>query len=344
MYIKKSSIKIATVLTIGVSTFLFTNNINVKDTVPKEDIVETLALMNITETMISMNKNIESELYIDDNSQEEIREKEVAINETHEKNITTFNEEGTKDTNENTNQSSENKRPTDIPSRGESIDSEKNLETSSKSLNQYVLDVISTYSLKDGAYPYLLNNDFKNYNGVTEDIYYNGQLILKANPAGDKASNCTGITFEVFFKAMQKRNKELGIPVDDFNGMSKDELFDMALTWFVANGSKSQSNLAVALEKYGLGTRINDLEKVRPGDFIDLSRENNSGHTAIFINWIREGEKIIGLKFWSSQGSTDGISYKEEYFNIRDKNGNKYGGVRMDNLHIARVSPVSEYR
>lgn len=344
MYIKKSSIKIATVLTIGVSTFLFTNNINVKDTVPKEDIVETLALMNITETMISMNKNIESELYIDDNSQEEIREKEVAINETHEKNITTFNEEGTKDTNENTNQSSENKRPTDIPSRGESIDSEKNLETSSKSLNQYVLDVISTYSLKDGAYPYLLNNDFKNYNGVTEDIYYNGQLILKANPAGDKASNCTGITFEVFFKAMQKRNKELGIPVDDFNGMSKDELFDMALTWFVANGAKSQSNLAVALEKYGLGTRINDLEKVRPGDFIDLSRENNSGHTAIFINWIREGEKIIGLKFWSSQGSTDGISYKEEYFNIRDKNGNKYGGVRMDNLHIARVSPVSEYR
>src|SRR5699024_2261814 len=117
-----------------------------------------------------------------------------------------------------------------------------------------------------------------------------------------RASNCTGITFEVFFKAMQQRNKALGLSPEDINGMTKDELFDMALIWFAAMGPKSQSNIAVAVEKYDLGYRITNLEELRAGDFIDFSRENNTGHAVVFLEWIREGERIIGFKFWSSQG------------------------------------------
>ena len=143
---------------------------------------------------------------------------------------------------------------------------------------------------------------------------------------------------------MQSRNKANGIDINDFNGMTKDELVDFMLTWYVAKGPKSESNLAVAIEKYGLGDRITDLEDVAPGDFIDLSRENNTGHAVIFIDWIRDGNRIIGLKYWSSQGSTKGISYKNEYFNIRDSNGEKYGNVISDSLNIARINPVSEYK
>lgn len=231
------------------------------------------------------------------------------------------------------------------PNRGvATLDNRNNKIDLSNHLNNYVLDVIKTYSTGDGNHPYLLNNDFQNYNGVTEDLYYQGELILKANPNGDKSSHCTGITFEVFFKAMQNRNKALGVDINNFNGMGKAELRDFILTWYVALGSKDESNLAVAIEKYGLGNRISDMEALRPGDFIDLSRENNSGHAVIFINWIREGNKIIGLKYWSSQGSTNGISYKEEYFNIRGSNGEKYGNVRMDNLHMVRVNPIKEYK
>lgn len=229
------------------------------------------------------------------------------------------------------------------PSRGGSVaENRNNKEDLSKHLNNYVLDVIKTYSI--GDYPYLLNNDFENYNGVTEDLYYGGELMLKANPNKDKSSHCTGITFEVFFKAMQKRNKDFGIDINNFNGMSKEQLHDFILLWYVALGTKSESNLAVAIEKYGLGSRITNMEDLRPGDFIDLSRENNSGHAVIFINWIREGNKIIGLKHWSSQGSTNGISYKEEYFNIKGSNGQKYGNVIMDSLHMVRVSPINEYK
>lgn len=207
----------------------------------------------------------------------------------------------------------------------------------SQSLNQYVLDVIKSYKI--GSYPYLLNNDYENYNGVTENLYYQGEVLLKGDANGTKASNCTGITFEVFFKAMQQRNKSLGLDPEDFNGMSRDQLFDMALIWFAAMGPKSQSNIAVAVEKYNLGYRINNFEDLRAGDFIDLSRENNTGHTVVFLNWIREDKKIIGFKYWSSQGSTNGISYKEEYFNIYDVNGNKYGNVIIDNLYMVRISP-----
>ncbi|GAB6087416.1 hypothetical protein JCM11672_26880 [Alkaliphilus crotonatoxidans] len=209
-------------------------------------------------------------------------------------------------------------------------------------LNSYILDVIKTYS--SGNYPYLLNNDYANYNGVTTNLYYQDQLLLKAHPNGSKASHCVGITFEVFFKAMMNRNEKLGLPKDDFNGMTWNELYDFALGWFVANGNKAQNNAARVIEKYGLGKVVTNLEEVKAGDIIDFSRENHTGHTVIFINWIRDNGKIVGLKYWSSQGSTNGISYNEEYFNIPKGDGSKYGNVIIDQLYIGRVLSVNEYQ
>jgi hypothetical protein len=213
--------------------------------------------------------------------------------------------------------------------------------TDDQELNNYVLDVIDTY--KNGKYPYLMNSDYKNYNGVTTNLVYQDKTIAKANPSGDKASHCVGITFEVFFKAMQQRNQDLGISVNDFNGMTGEEMHDFMLTWYVANGNKSTSNVAAAVEKYGLGKRINSLADAKPGDFVDISRENNTGHTVIFIDAIKQDGQIIGLKYWSSQESTKGIAYKTEYLNIKNKNGKKYGNVMADKVYIARISAVKDY-
>ena len=47
-------------------------------------------------------------------------------------------------------------------------------------LNGYVLDIISGY---EGDYPYLLNDDYENYNGVTEDLIYQGEIIARPIPA-----------------------------------------------------------------------------------------------------------------------------------------------------------------
>ncbi|MCC5912441.1 MAG: hypothetical protein JJT76_18645 [Clostridiaceae bacterium] len=210
-------------------------------------------------------------------------------------------------------------------------------------LNQYVLDTIKIYDIGRTTYPYLLNEDYENYNGVTEDLYYKGNLLLKAHPSGNRANHCSGITFEVFYKAMKQRNRYAGIQPDDFNSMNWEELFDFVLTWYAATGPKKNSNISIAVEKYGVGKSIDRLQDARPGDFIDISRENGTGHTMVFLDWVKEGNKIIGLKYWSSQQSTNGINYNKEYFNVRDGKGNKYGNVMIDRVYIARILPINQY-
>lgn len=205
-------------------------------------------------------------------------------------------------------------------------------------LNPYVLEVIKTYRIGEIRYPYLLNKDYNNYNGVTTTLTYKGKVLLKAHPSGNRASHCVGITFEVFFKAMQERNRRLGISPDDFNGMRWDNLFDMALHWFVASGNKRTNNIVIAAEKYGIGKRIASFEDVQAGDFIDFNRTNGTGHTVVFINWIRQGGRITGMRYWSSQGSTGGINYNEEYFS------GSGGTMVRDPIYMVRILPVNEYK
>lgn len=205
-------------------------------------------------------------------------------------------------------------------------------------LNSYVLNVIASYPL--GNYPYLLNNDYRNYNGVTENLYYQGSIIAKAHPSGNRASHCSGITFEVFFKAMQARNRKLGLPIDDFNGMSFSQLQDFQMLWYVASGNKRTSNVAAAVEKYGIGRQIHNWEEAKKGDFLDFSRSNHTGHTVVFLHWVRDNDgRIIGLHYWSSQGSTNGINYVTEYFDFSGR-----GNVLSNHVYIARVLPVKQYK
>lgn len=216
---------------------------------------------------------------------------------------------------------------------------EGNASTTAKQqdLNTYVLNVINTY--RGRSYPYLLDNNYATYNGVTSNIYYQGSLLSRAHPSGSRASHCVGITFEVFFKAMQARNKAAGLALDNFNGMSTAAMTDFMLKWYVA-GPKEQNNLALAIERYGLGQRITNLSAAKAGDFIDFSRTNGTGHAAVLINWIKRDGKIVGLRYWSSQESTGGIAYVEEYFT----GGNSYGSIRRDRVYIGRVGPINNYR
>lgn len=210
-------------------------------------------------------------------------------------------------------------------------------------LNNYVLNVIPAYS--GGKYPYLLNNDYSHYNGVTENIVYKGSLIAKANPDGSKSSHCVGLTYEVFFKAMEERNIEAGIALDNFNNMTVNNMRDFMMTWYNAKGTpKTQGDqLAGAIVKYGLGTQIKRLEDANAGDFIDFSR-TRSGHTAVFINWLRDSKgNIVGFKYWSTQESTGGIAYKEEYFSDNPQ-GTLKGTVNRSQLYIGRVGPIVNYK
>ncbi|MGI6616231.1 MAG: hypothetical protein ACOX30_09525 [Dethiobacteria bacterium] len=202
-------------------------------------------------------------------------------------------------------------------------------------LNSYVQQVISTY---DGYYPYLLNSDYANYNGVSENLYFANRLLAKAHPSGNRATHCVGITFEVFFKAMQARNRKLGLDADDFNKMTFEELYDFMLIWYVAGGNKQVNNIEIAVEKYGLGKGIDRFEDARAGDFMDISRTNGTGHTVVFQDWSRnDNGQIIGVRYWSSQES--GVGFNTEYFEISGQ-----GIVCSNQVYIARVLPVHRFK
>ena len=65
--------------------------------------------------------------------------------------------------------------------------------------NAYVLDIIKTYDIKNISYPYLLNNDYTNYNGVTTNLVFKAKLLLRPTPV-KSGSHCVDITFEVFLR------------------------------------------------------------------------------------------------------------------------------------------------
>jgi hypothetical protein len=48
---------------------------------------------------------------------------------------------------------------------------------------------------------------------------------------------------------------------------------------------------------------------------VQLWRWSGSGHSVIFVNWVRdENQQITGMRYWSSQRATNGIGYRTEYF------------------------------
>ncbi len=44
-------------------------------------------------------------------------------------------------------------------------------------------------------------------------------------------------------------------------------------------------------------------------------RHSGSGHNVVFVDWeVDTSDNIIGFRYWSTQGSTDGVGENSEYF------------------------------
>jgi hypothetical protein len=208
-------------------------------------------------------------------------------------------------------------------------------------LNPYVLKVVSAYPL-DGSYPYHCGWDpreYDIYNGVTQDMWYQGRVVAKAYPDGSRCSYCCGLTFEIFIRAMKLRNVQKGLDPDDFNGMTFHDLFNLLQLWYIEGTGDSPRRGIVA---YGLGEAITDFEDARPGDFADYSTTPAGGHSVIFIDWLRdEAGRIVGMKYFSSNLSgTHGVGYGEGRFS--DANNGR--GLLRNSVRLARVGRIDDYQ
>jgi hypothetical protein len=179
---------------------------------------------------------------------------------------------------------------------------------SDSSWNAVVNSLLATYPT-DGTNGYYWPDDGGWY-GTTRDIWYRGTRVAQGDPYG--RCYCVGLTWEVFMRAFDELDRSTGGD-GTLNGLTVDELDEFRIDWFVRE--LRGAGPAEALDNYGLGGRVTDRDDVASGDFIQFWRHSGSGHNAIFVGWLVDGDgQIEGFRYWSTQSSTDGISENEEYF------------------------------
>ena len=194
--------------------------------------------------------------------------------------------------------------------------------------NQIILNTINEMPA-DGTHGYWWGGG---YDGATEDIYLQGIKVMRGEK--EKRSYCCGLTLEVFLKSYKKWLEEHG--GERASAIPADKWSKFQGLWFVqkVNGPGPSA----ALEAFDLGHRI-DPDQALPGDLIQIWRtvkegkKTPSGHSVIFLDWARdEGGNITGIRYWSTQPGTDGISEQTEYFKPD-------GGINGMYTYFSRVDP-----
>jgi hypothetical protein len=135
-----------------------------------------------------------------------------------------------------------------------------------------------------------------------------------------RGTYCSGYALQVGY--IVAKNKGL------LEGKTKDQLLNFMKEWY----QSSPKTCVTAITNLGIGSEVT-LEDAQPGDFCQLWRTDNSGHNVIFLEHIKEGDKIIGIKYRATQKSTNGIGDRIEYFSDSGK-----GKVDRNKIYFARLS------
>ncbi len=186
--------------------------------------------------------------------------------------------------------------------------------------NAYVLKAVDYLKTKYG----LLGYDISSI--LTHDIvYYNyGTIMARHAPL----TMCVAAQMEVILTAYQLYAAETGdnsiydyLPKRSFEGLTVNDI--KGHIWvnpeFNANGT------ADALINFGMGERT-AFEKLKPGSFVNINRNNRTGHAVTFLGFINNtgamqqqyNDTVVGFKYFSSQGGSaagsGGFDYRYAVF------------------------------
>jgi hypothetical protein len=162
--------------------------------------------------------------------------------------------------------------------------------------------------------------------GVPAEIRFKNERIL----AKGKGTYCCGFTFAVAMDVALERGLLAGKRPEEIRAFQKQ--------WYGATEESREIQCAMAVEKLGIGERI-EPDEARPGDFLQFWRTNESGHSVVFLDWVEQDGRRIGFKYRSSQGSTKGIGDRVEYFADA---GNKQGLVDRERIYFCRLNVLQK--
>jgi len=166
--------------------------------------------------------------------------------------------------------------------------------------------------------------EWRESTGAPETIEFAGVTILARQPKG---TYCSGFTFAVAMRAAAERGLLQGKTVEQIRKFQKQ--------WYGSTPESSERQCALAVETLGVGREVKQLADAVPGDFVQLWRTNKSGHSVVLVALEREGDRIVGLRYRSSQKSTDGIGDRVEHF--ADVAGRE-GKLDRKRIYVARLN------
>jgi hypothetical protein len=161
--------------------------------------------------------------------------------------------------------------------------------------------------------------------GTAEEINFKGERILAC---GDK-TYCCGFTFTVVMRAATER----GLLKDK----SPQQIRVFQKEWYGATESSAEKQCQLAAKNMGIGKAI-PFDEAQPGDFVQLWR-TKSGHSVLFVNWVKENGQKIGIHYRSSQAGTDGIGDATEYFTKADPG---HSPLNKERTYFCRLAPSSK--
>jgi hypothetical protein len=127
------------------------------------------------------------------------------------------------------------------------------------------------------------------------------------------------------------------VAFDVLNANGKLDGFDVSTVkklqqnWYGSNDASAETQCLMALEKLGLGKGVK-LEDAKAGDFVQFWRNNKSGHSVIFLGWVKDNAgKIAGIKYRSTQKLTDGIGDRTETIGDGEKD------INLKRVYVVRL-------
>ncbi len=184
-------------------------------------------------------------------------------------------------------------------------------------MTSIIWDIAQTYPT-DGTHDYYWPSDGGGWAGTTQDIWYLDELVAEGDPYG--RCYCVGLTWEVYMQAFDQMDEETGGD-GSLNSMTVSDLYSFRTDFYVRE--LMGAGVVDAFDNYGIGEEVTNWEDAKPGDFLQIWRYSGSGHSVIFHSWDRDlDDSIVGVNYWSTQSSTDGIGVNTEYFGSGDSDIN----------------------
>jgi hypothetical protein len=137
--------------------------------------------------------------------------------------------------------------------------------------------------------------------GTSVDLIWQGVPLALAD--SDGSVHCSGITFEVYLRALADAL------ADGAAAPTAAQLQGIKERWYIRDGS--DGGPVDALVDAGLGWRVPTFAELQPGDLVQFWRNSGKGHTAVFMRRRVTGDPTLqSMAYWSAQATSEGIGVR----------------------------------